>query len=120
VDRADQDLPGDHSPGYPVRKEDSGRDRESIELQQMRPTSVEEDTRPLIAAPEGEQPRWSYDTSEDGLARDRSRNEVDEAEMEEGLTPGLFIWSLTFSAGVSGLLFGYEYVCPSQTPSETK
>lgn len=24
--------------------------------------------------------------------------------------PGLFIWALTFSAGVSGLLFGYEYV----------
>jgi hypothetical protein len=25
-------------------------------------------------------------------------------------SPGLFIWVLTFSAGVSGLLFGYEYV----------
>lgn len=25
---------------------------------------------------------------------------------------GWFIWSLTFSAGISGLLFGYEYVLP--------
>lgn len=24
-------------------------------------------------------------------------------------SPGWFIWALTFSAGVSGLLFGYEY-----------
>jgi SP family myo-inositol transporter-like MFS transporter 13 len=25
---------------------------------------------------------------------------------------GWFIWALTFSAGISGLLFGYEYACP--------
>lgn len=28
---------------------------------------------------------------------------------------GWFIWSLTFSAGISGLLFGYEYVLTSYT-----
>lgn len=28
---------------------------------------------------------------------------------------GWFIWALTFSAGISGLLFGYEYVCPFKT-----
>lgn len=35
---------------------------------------------------------------------------VDESALTK---PGRFIWVLTFCAGVSGLLFGYEYVCPS-------
>ena len=33
--------------------------------------------------------------------------EVDESKM---LRPGVFVWCLTLCAGVSGLLFGYEYV----------
>lgn len=36
------------------------------------------------------------------------RNEDVEVDESELLSPGLFIWSLTFCAGVSGLLFGYE------------
>jgi SP family myo-inositol transporter-like MFS transporter 13 len=35
------------------------------------------------------------------------------SQIPEGNTEyssGRFIWSLTFSAGISGLLFGYEYV----------
>lgn len=37
--------------------------------------------------------------------------DVDESAL---VKPGRFIWVLTFCAGVSGLLFGYEYVlsCP--------
>lgn len=32
---------------------------------------------------------------------------------EEDLTsPSAFIWALTFTAGISGLLFGYEYEPP--------
>lgn len=33
--------------------------------------------------------------------------EIDESAL---VSPGLFIWGLTICAGVSGLLFGYEYV----------
>jgi SP family myo-inositol transporter-like MFS transporter 13 len=33
--------------------------------------------------------------------------DVDESTL---VRPGIFIWVLTFCAGVSGLLFGYEYV----------
>jgi SP family myo-inositol transporter-like MFS transporter 13 len=33
--------------------------------------------------------------------------EVDESAL---VAPGLFIWGLTMCAGISGLLFGYEYV----------
>lgn len=30
---------------------------------------------------------------------------------EQALTsPSAFIWALTFAAGISGLLFGYEYI----------
>lgn len=43
--------------------------------------------------------RYSGDDSEDV--------DVDESAL---VAPGLFIWGLTICAGVSGLLFGYEYV----------
>lgn len=37
----------------------------------------------------------------------------------EGLG-GLFIWALTFAAGISGLLFGYEYgITPSDEINAT-
>jgi SP family myo-inositol transporter-like MFS transporter 13 len=38
--------------------------------------------------------------------------EVDEYEVDESklVSPGLFIWALTICAGVSGLLFGFEYI----------
>lgn len=29
-------------------------------------------------------------------------------DLESGYSGGWFIWTLTFSAGISGLLFGYE------------
>jgi hypothetical protein len=35
----------------------------------------------------------------------RHEHDVDELALQ---SPGLFIWILTLSAGVSGLLFGYE------------
>ena len=31
-------------------------------------------------------------------------------------SPTAFIWALTFAAGISGLLFGYEWAPPSQKP----
>ena len=60
---------------------------------------------PLIRR-ESEDSRSGLDTN--GAARSRDhRLEEDE---EDGVSFGWFIWILTFSAGVSGLLFGYEYV----------
>lgn len=41
------------------------------------------------------------------------REEEDDDEGDELASPGRFIWTLTLCAGVSGLLFGYEYVAPS-------
>lgn len=44
--------------------------------------------------------RGHYDDEE-------AEQEIDESAL---VSPGLFIWGLTICAGVSGLLFGYEYV----------
>ena len=60
-------------------------------------TSEELDSRPLIAVQAGE---------EDSALRDD-----DWENQEASLTrPTIFLWLLTFTAGVSGLLFGYECV----------
>ena len=48
--------------------------------------------------------RYSSDGHDDTEVR---QDEVDESAL---VSPGLFIWILTICAGVSGLLFGYEYV----------
>jgi hypothetical protein len=39
---------------------------------------------------------------------DSQASQIPEGNAEH--SSGRFIWSLTFSAGISGLLFGYEYV----------
>jgi SP family myo-inositol transporter-like MFS transporter 13 len=44
--------------------------------------------------------------SEEG---DDGVGDVDESAL---VRPGVFLWSLTLCAGISGLLFGYEYVFP--------
>jgi hypothetical protein len=36
-------------------------------------------------------------------------------DAESTAVPGRFVWTLTFAAALSGLLFGYEYVFPTQT-----
>lgn len=41
---------------------------------------------------------------------DDQNEEADEVDESTLVAPGLFIWGLTICAGVSGLLFGYEYV----------
>jgi len=54
-------------------------------------------------------------------AHDGTRTTENSDLREQDLTtPSLFIWALTFSAGISGLLFGYEYFHPSaqQPPIE--
>lgn len=43
--------------------------------------------------------------SEDG----EGNTEIDESAL---ISPGVFVWGLTICAGVSGLLFGYEYYYP--------
>ncbi|OJD29929.1 mfs myo-inositol transporter [Diplodia corticola] len=44
---------------------------------------------------------YEYDEGDD----DHHADDVDESKI---VSPGLFIWALTFAAGVSGLLFGYD------------
>lgn len=61
------------------------------------------------------QPLISNDTRaypDDALHSDDDAQdvEIDESTLT---SPGWFIWSLTVCAGVSGLLFGYEYVSNS-------
>jgi hypothetical protein len=45
---------------------------------------------------------------EEEMQDQETLGDVDESKL---LRPGVFIWCLTLCAGVSGLLFGYEYVC---------
>jgi hypothetical protein len=66
---------------------------EDLELHSMSDAAAE----PLIS-----NDRYDEDDNE-SIGED----EVDESAL---LSPGLFIWCLTICAGVSGLLFGYEYV----------
>lgn len=53
-----------------------------------------------------------HDADQPLLANDRNNREdvpyESSDESANGLG-GLFIWALTFAAGISGLLFGYEY-----------
>lgn len=49
----------------------------------------------------------------DRNAAERSEEDIeDEIEVDESElgSPGAFVWLLTICAGISGLLFGYEYV----------
>lgn len=66
------------------------------------PDPGEDDAQqPLISEEPNNSPRRSYSSD----SHDHDVTDADESAMG---TPGLFIWALTFSAGVSGLLFGYE------------
>jgi SP family myo-inositol transporter-like MFS transporter 13 len=50
-------------------------------------------------------------SNERGSSEEHEDNDEELQVQESALvSPGLFIWTLTFCAGVSGLLFGYEYV----------
>jgi hypothetical protein len=73
--------------------------REDLELRNMADTAAE----PLI--------RDTHDYEQH--SEDGADVEEDIETLESALvSPGLFIWTLTLCAGISGLLFGYEYVSP--------
>jgi SP family myo-inositol transporter-like MFS transporter 13 len=78
------------------------RSDEDVELDSMNDAAAE----PLISndrrVPHDVRDR--YDEDDTTSIRE---DEVDESAL---VSPGLFIWCLTVCAGVSGLLFGYEYV----------
>ena len=42
-----------------------------------------------------------------------SRRSFDHASPPQAPRLTFFVWALTFAAGISGLLFGYEYESPS-------
>lgn len=67
-----------------------------IELDSMRDAAAE----PLIS------------NDRDYATAPRDSDEDVETEHNEStvVSPGFFIWGLTICAGISGLLFGYEYV----------
>jgi hypothetical protein len=64
-------------------------------------------TEPLIAATDARELPNDEHAYHDETSEDEQETEVDESSLTG---PGRFIWILTFCAGVSGLLFGYEYV----------
>lgn len=73
---------------------------EDVELYSMNDAAAE----PLIAN--------ASDVPSDARDHYDDEGEIIEQEVDESalVSPGLFIWCLTICAGVSGLLFGYEYV----------
>ena len=111
----DPDDDDDGTAGTSAPQRADAQRRGSIELEHMRPQSPDEgleDTRPLIAGDEDAGVRRSYSSDGDdgGEIAAGGRRRPDEGVLAQDVTPGLFIWTLTFSAGVSGLLFGYECV----------
>ena len=48
-------------------------------------------------------------------AHENEDNDDDTLDLESS-SGNLFIYALTLSAGISGLLFGYEYVPPNRNP----
>jgi SP family myo-inositol transporter-like MFS transporter 13 len=59
------------------------------------------------------EPLISHDREYPGHERrseDDARDEEEDVDESTLIAPGRFIWGLTVCAGVSGLLFGYEYV----------
>jgi hypothetical protein len=84
-------------------EEDVTKRGNSIELEHMDARDGDGAAEPLIRRESGER-------NGDLNAGDRQRRGHEEEE--DGVEFGWFIWILTFSAGVSGLLFGYEYASP--------
>ena len=59
----------------------------------------------------------NYAAEEPLLERDEDADDEDEeldVRHDDSEANGWFIWLLTLAAGVSGLLFGYEYVYPTR------
>ena len=52
-------------------------------------------------------PLIQEDASDGGSQYEDDSIKLHESEV---ISPSLFIWALTFTAGISGILFGYEYV----------
>jgi SP family myo-inositol transporter-like MFS transporter 13 len=80
---------------------------DDIELYSMTDAAAEPLISPTHGSPDDARDR--YENAEEGIEDD----EVDESKLA---SPGLFIWGLTICAGVSGLLFGFEYVLPCHSP----
>lgn len=76
---------------------------DEVELHSMTDAAAE----PLIAS-----------TREDPHDARYDENDADDVEVDESalVSPGPFIWGLTICAGVSGLLFGYEYASSPRSP----
>lgn len=56
-----------------------------------------------------------FDRDDDARRSEEEGGDVDESQL---VRPGAFIWALTLCAGISGLLFGYEYVALNNPVTE--
>lgn len=83
---------------------------EAFELRNMNDTTAEPLIRPNLHE---DTPDTDFTREYDDNARRFNSEEVDvDVDVDESqlVSPGWFIWCLTLCAGISGLLFGYEYV----------
>lgn len=94
---------------------------ENFKLSSMTDTAAE----PLIPSnahhdfpPDPRNP-YTSDNDDDTETYDDDDDNDDEVDESALVSPGLFIWILTICAGVSGLLFGYEYVFFSSSSHES-
>ncbi|USP76534.1 Myo-inositol transporter 1 [Curvularia clavata] len=72
---------------------------------------------PLIPASRQTDAPDRYSSDDDHDDTEIREDEVDESAL---VSPGLFIWTLTICAGVSGLLFGYEYAAAPELTAVTR
>jgi hypothetical protein len=96
-------LPNDVSAGPPPRY------RATDQEVSCRP-SISTKHAPCAATMSGaEEPLIANPDRSDDLDHDDDRGETESQNKQaDGASPGLFIWLLAFSAGISGLLFGCE------------
>ncbi|KKZ66143.1 hypothetical protein EMCG_08115 [[Emmonsia] crescens] len=88
--------------------------QEDLELQDMSSSATNNPEAPLLArnaTPRSPPPRYSDQFGDEGARdnHDNNRRFLGQASVSESVgSGGWFIWALTCSAGISGLLFGYD------------
>lgn len=89
-------TPQTNKTAFHDKQSEAGAHEYNLELRHMPEEEADDAHEPLIR-PISPEPQDDGDAERDRQEEERSFE-----------VPGLFIWVLTFCAGVSGLLFGYE------------
>ncbi|OAX80987.1 hypothetical protein ACJ72_04675 [Emergomyces africanus] len=87
--------------------------QEDLELQDMSSSATNNPASPLLdrnATPRSPPPRYSDQFGDEGTSNNHgNRQSPEQAQATASVgSGGWFIWALTCSAGISGLLFGYD------------